>query len=86
MNLDQEILESKYGQVEADFVRQAVQSFWTERSEEFECTDNVRLRRSDESLDDYEESERAGCCGSFSIEFGPSPGGFTYDYGFNYGH
>lgn len=34
----------------------------------------------------YEMAEREGCCGNFNETWGPSPAGFYYMYGFNYGH
>lgn len=84
--------------LETLFERDAVESRWLKNVindwwrihiyDEFDCVDNARLMRvgvnDEENL--YNEAVCDGCCGSHSVEFGPSPAGHTYLYGFNYGH
>ena len=36
--------------------------------------------------EEYADSRDNGCCGFEDVQFGPSPDGHMYVYGFNYGH
>lgn len=85
----------KYGKRDADWLEERIHAFWEENAmrdpeggDYFECVDNVRLVRTMDVVDTvaYEESVRTGCCGRHSETLGPSPAGFYYVYGFNFGH
>jgi hypothetical protein len=81
-------VEATRGRAERDWLLSQVDGFWDLHEDEYECVDNVRL------ADDGDELERqaygaavdGGCCGGHDREFGGSPAGRTYLYGFNYGH
>ena len=78
----------KYGPVEGDWLVQQLATFWEKAADQYDCVDNVRLARVGDTNDEeqYDESKREGCCGFEDVTFGPSPGGHTYNFGFNYGH
>lgn len=84
-------LTAQFSAEEAAFVQAAIEA-WHEKNDpegnEFECCDNWRLCRVGDTVGEaeYEEQQRTGCCGSIDTQFGPSPGGFHYNFGFNYGH
>lgn len=78
-----------HGNAEADWLRDTIEMFWSSVDEhEYEFVDNVRLACLDihEEMIAYECAKDQGCCGSIDKRLGPSPGGRTYVYGFNYGH
>lgn len=79
---------ARFGTAEEDYVRSQLEAFWLNPDNDFEYTDNFRLARKGDADDEaaYEETRRGGCCGYHDIEIGPSPGGYTYLYGFNFGH
>lgn len=79
---------AKYGKEEEEFLLGALEGFWTSAEKgEYEYVDNIRLaRQGDADCAEYEEIRQGGCCGFMDTEFGPSPGGHTYLYGFNHGH
>lgn len=72
---------------ECEWLRSQMERIEAEFADE-PCVDNFRL--ADKSVDSqvraYDDAVATGCCGSFDTEFGPSPGGRTYLWGFNYGH
>ena len=78
----------RYGKFEADWLHEQINDFWEDMGAGFDCIDNLRLCRKGDVADEarYDEIERDGCCGSHNTEFGPSPEGHFYLYGFNYGH
>ena len=97
MSTDQRIfmayVQLKFGTLESEWVHDRIANWWMtaeddEGRPEFEYIDNERLMIiGDEATEDvYEEAERMGCCGNHSVEFGPSPSGNKYVFGFNYGH
>jgi hypothetical protein len=55
---------------------------------DLECVDNGRLAVQGDTLtaEVYDDQCNHGCCGSCDTQFGPSPSGLTYLYGYNYGH
>ncbi len=78
---------SKYGPVEAAWLDEQIKAFWARtEDDEFECTDSFRLARKGVPAEEQEYEEEITCCGKMDLEFGPSPEGHTYWYGFNYGH
>jgi hypothetical protein len=80
------------GKVEDDWLRHELDTWWKVESynedAQFDNVDNIRLALVGDkgSEAQYDERAREGCCGSHSMEFGPSPKGHFYAYGFNYGH
>ena len=78
----------RYGDAEANWLREQASAFWDEHDGEFECVDNARVCRVGDEEDEarYDEEARTGCCGSHEDEVGPSPGGHRYRHGFNHGH
>jgi hypothetical protein len=84
-------LEERYGQVDGSFIRGYLTAWYQaeeDKGEDFDCADNHRTCQVGnlEEMALYEQQEQAGCCGKVDIEFGPSPTGKMYRYGFNYGH
>lgn len=81
---DPEDLNSRGEIAEYEWVAAEIASFWTD---EHENCDNFRfaVKGTDGELH-YWEYASNGCCGSDDAEFGPSPLGRTYLWGFNYGH
>lgn len=73
---------------EAVWLRVQLESFWQMPDNDLECVDNYRMCLRDEPTHEaaYEEAMDEGCCGSVDVQFGPSPLGRFYRYGFNYGH
>jgi len=87
--MTREELCAKYGTSEADWIDQQMRTFWNLNCEEgYDCVDNSRLARQSDAADmaEYETAANSGCCGFYEGEFGPSPEGHTYAFGFNYGH
>jgi hypothetical protein len=78
-----------FGQEEANWLKYQIEMFWARTDPDaFEFTDNFRLCLIGDELSElfFVEQELSGCCGSYEIEFGPSPLFHTYKYGFNFGH
>lgn len=77
-------------EADIDWLGGQVADFWSDPDfqGDFECVDNNRIaiKGDDSSAAVYETQVMEGCCGSCDVEFGPSPSGLTYLYGFNYGH
>jgi hypothetical protein len=78
----------KYSYKEQKFLANSVDKFWSDNSENFEYADNFRLAKVGDSKEEeqYFAIKEQGCCGFHDMEFGPSPCGAYYNYGFNYGH
>ena len=77
----------KYGPGEGAWLKEQIVAFWDRHEDdEFECTDSFRLARKGDASEEQEYDETISCCGKMDLEFGPSPEGHTYFYGFNYGH
>lgn len=92
-SFDLEDVETRFGPEEARWLSDQINKFWEESEEEdggsyYENADNYRLaiKNDKPSMDAFDEIDSHGCCGSANLEFGPSPNGQTYMYGFNYGH
>ncbi len=87
-SLYHEALRVSHGQAEADWLRRQVVGFWDDAGNSFDGVDNVRIACVDDHDEyvAYEDAISDGCCGSNDMEFGPSPAGRTYRYGFNFGH
>jgi hypothetical protein len=90
---DLEDVEDKFGTDEAKWLSDQIEKFWVESENEdgrsaYDCVDNYRLaiKGDQPSMNKFDEIDSRGCCGSANLEFGPSPNGQTYMYGFNYGH
>jgi hypothetical protein len=83
------VVKNKFGDNELNWLKSQIKSFWGGVEEDmYEYPDNFRVALKDdqESEEKYEDAAREGCCGFVDKEFGPSPSGNTYLYGFNYGH
>ncbi len=52
----------------------------------YEYTDSFRLGVKGDEASEAAYTQEMTCCGSVDVEFGPSPKGVTYLYGFNHGH
>lgn len=86
---------NKFGQSEVEWLAEEIRA-WMENNDpderEYECADNFRLSQANRDTTfvavdyEYDKIRRNGCCGSEDIQFGPSPDGHTYVFGFNYGH
>jgi hypothetical protein len=81
---------SAFGEDEYNWLRSKIDAMWEQLDTDggFECVDNFRccLKGHAQSVELYFEAMDQGCCGSYDTEFGVSPLGHTYGYGFNYGH
>lgn len=75
--------------IEGAWLRDQVDAFWARvEPHEYEFVDNTRIAScvKDPELDAYDDLRCGGCCGFMDVDFGPSPRGITYKYGFNHGH
>lgn len=82
----------KYG-TDAQWVSDQIDAWWASNNttdeegyERFECLSDVRLARKGDLEEEQAYEDAMSCCGQMDVEFGPSPLGYTYMYGFNYGH
>lgn len=83
----------RYG-ADENWLNCRINEFWADAAQDagdaeaYECSDNYRLacKQVEGEMSEYEQAQFRGCCGSVDVEFGPSPEGKTYVYGFNYGH
>jgi hypothetical protein len=76
-------------EADIDWLGAQIADFWSKpENEDYDNTDNNRIAIKDDptSCAVYDDDAGNGCCGSCDVEFGPSPSGRTYLYGFNYGH
>ncbi len=80
-------LEALYGPIEGVWLQARIDEFWAGTEPyEYECVDSNRVKRVGVTSEEDAYDEAVTCCGRMDMLFGPSPGGFTYGYGFNYGH
>jgi len=63
-----------------------ITDFWAQNEFEFVDNDRLAIKGDDSSARAYDFQVLSGCCGFHDVEFGPSPSGRMYLYGFNYGH
>ena len=87
MYIDQEYLINTYGRAEGRWLDEAIKNYW-KSNDHYDNVDNQRLARQDQpdELIKYNDQKDRGCCGERDMSLGPSPAGYTYQYGFNHGH
>ncbi len=79
----------RFGQVEGEWLADQIHDFWdaaAEQGDPYECVDSERTALKGDEGQEALYDDAITCCGSCDVEFGPSPAGHTYKYGFNYGH
>jgi len=77
---------------DASWVEAQIKAFWDRAYAEagdddpYPRMDCGRIARKGVQEQEVEYEATRSCCGQVDVEFGPSPLGHTYMYGFNYGH